>query len=261
MSSIIVPKRGLILPKRFNGPQRQRGFIMSPYRFGGGGGGGSDPYIGNVIALFNMGGADGSTTFTDATGRSWTTHGGAEIDTSLGYNAGLFPAAGGGYLTATTDTGTALGTGSYTIEAWVYITAYKSALAPIWDTLPVGGAGARNNSTVFFIASTGKLVAFSRGSSYAQSSGAVPLNTLVHIAESRDGSGAIRHFIGGTLDGSVGVSAVDDNQGGLNVGVLGDSAGNTAAHFRDWLVALRVTKGVARYTANFTPPSAPFPTS
>ena len=38
-----------------------------------------------------------------------------------------------------------------------------------------------------------------------------------------------------------------------------DDSGNTFWRLKGWLSNLRVTAGVARYTANFTPPTAPFP--
>lgn len=222
---------------------------------------GGDPHWANVIALLNMPGADGSAPITDATGRAWTAAGDAQIDTSLGYNTCLLDGSGD-YLTSAVDiAGASFGTGAYTVEAWINIPAYKSIGSMILDTLPLNGSGARNNSITFYIASNGTLRCFTVGTDRAVSTGAVPLNTLVHVAQTRAGDGTIRHFIAGTKDGEVALVPTNDNLGGLNVGVIANGPSDTGGHYNGHIKALRITRGVARYTANFTPDAAPWPTS
>lgn len=57
---------------------------------GAAGGGGGSAYKSRL----QFGGADGSTTFTDDTGKVWTANGNAQIDTSLGDQRGLFDGSG-----------------------------------------------------------------------------------------------------------------------------------------------------------------------
>lgn len=67
VSRILTPRRDLILPSRFR--QRQGGFLLNPYRFGGGGGGGGPgdgiPYA-NVALQLHGDGANDSYTLTDS---------------------------------------------------------------------------------------------------------------------------------------------------------------------------------------------------
>lgn len=61
-----------------------------------------------------FGGADGSTTFTDDTGKIWTAFGNAQIDTSLGDQRGLFDGSGD-YITTPDSADLAFGTGDFAI--------------------------------------------------------------------------------------------------------------------------------------------------
>lgn len=67
-------------------------------------------------------------------------------------------------------------------------------------------------------------------------------------------------FIGGVLDLSGAFSGNLTRAGTTNKNI-GLSAGDNSHPFRGWLDDYRITKGVARYTAGFTPPTAAFPDS
>lgn len=79
--------------------------IINPGAPGGG-------YSGKSRLLF--GGADGSTTFTDDSGKTWTAFGNAQIDTSLGDQRGLFDGSGD-YITTPDHTDFAFGSGDFSI--------------------------------------------------------------------------------------------------------------------------------------------------
>ena len=86
MSRILVPSRKLWVPPRW-----QHGYVvLDAYR------GGAAPA--SYRSRLQFGGADGSTTFTDDTGKTWTVGGNAQIDTSLGDQRALFD-GGGDYIT------------------------------------------------------------------------------------------------------------------------------------------------------------------
>jgi len=79
-----------------------------------------------------------------------------------------------------------------------------------------------------------------------------------HLAATRSGN-SWRYFVDGTQLGSTATDTgtIFDGTSVTRVGG-GYVAGYT---MNGWIAAVRVTKGVARYTGNFTPPSLPLPTS
>ena len=84
----------------------------------------------------------------------------------------------------------------------------------------------------------------------------VTTNTWYHYAVSRSGVN-LRMFIDGSQVGSTYNIATDTIFGGTYPVQVGASTG--ANTLNGYLQDLRVTKGYARYTANFTPPTAAFP--
>lgn len=80
------------------------------------------------------------------------------------------------------------------------------------------------------------------------------LNKWHHIAYTRQGN-TLRLFLDGVLVGS-GNTAESIRTDAIYIGLQPYSLDWAVPGFYD---ELRITKGVARYTANFTPPDAPFP--
>jgi hypothetical protein len=87
-----------------------------------------------------------------------------------------------------------------------------------------------------------------------KSSTVMSLNTWYHVAVTRSGN-TLRIFINGTLEDSLTTSvAIDD--GTIN---RIDIGGNGGGHnFIGYIDEARITKGVARYTSNFTPQTREF---
>lgn len=166
----------------------------------------------------------------------------------------------GDYLVGRTNPALSMGTGAFTWEAWVYPTATRSSAAHIYDTLPPGGTGSRANSMIWGINSSNKLFVFTNGSSAIVSSGSISLNTWTHVAFVREGTGTnqTKFYINGTNDGT-GTVATNDTLGGEVIGASADDLANNNAMFQGYIDDLRITKGYARYTSNFTAPTAAFP--
>lgn len=79
-----------------------------------------DPYYADVRSLLLMGGPNGSTTFTDEKGITWTANGNAQIDTSLKvYGTGSYKGDGNNDWIQATDAALAPGTSDFCIEMWV----------------------------------------------------------------------------------------------------------------------------------------------
>jgi hypothetical protein len=154
------------------------------------------------------------------------------------------------------------GTGDFTIEGWVYVIALSgsaqetfigrgvNAGASFHIALTTGGAWvyylSSNNST-WNIAS-------------AVNIGTNSLNTWQHIALVRNGTTFTPYFNGVAGTTTTSSSAIYWNSGTSNVNQI--TVGGTEAStqvLNGYIDDLRITKGYARYTANFTPPAAAFP--
>ncbi len=85
-------------------------------------------------------------------------------------------------------------------------------------------------------------------------------NTTYHVAAVREGS-TFRLFLNGVLVGTSTSSAsiYSDLSSGVTVGSYSQSEANSSYYVNAWFDEIRITKGVARYTENFTPPTEPFP--
>jgi Concanavalin A-like lectin/glucanases superfamily/Fibronectin type III domain len=208
-----------------------------------------DQYFNNVSLLLHMDGINGGTTFSDVSGNAFavTSTGNVTTTTSTSVFGGASAAFAGGYLTIGSSSAFGLGTGDFTIECWVRPTVgtglqglinvgrYDSGL--LWR---VGGA-------------TDSLYLNSSASNWNQSTNA-PLNTWTHVALVRSGSSVVVYSGGASVHTRT--SSADLNS--ANAVVIGTGAHNLSETFSGYIDELRITKGVARYTSNFTPPSAAF---
>jgi hypothetical protein len=142
--------------------------------------------------------------------------------------------------------------GNFTIELWVYL-----ASADVGSARGLVSKGTGTTGYSVSLNSTEKVV-FSFASSSITSTGSIPTNSWVHIAVVRAGTGAnlTKIYINGVNDGTGTVSTDFSQTNNLYVGADRSAGSPMKGYMQD----LRITQGYARYTANFTPPTAPFPT-
>lgn len=155
----------------------------------------------------------------------------------------------GDYLTLAQATAMSFGTGDFTVEAWVYPTANP----PIFWTIIDARASA---TAIPWVAGLLPVSGALKGSFYngahIHGSITVPLNTWTHVAFSRSGS-TLRSFINSVLDINTTMSTALNVTGTQQfIGSIIDPAYNTG-----YLCDVRVVKGTALYTSNFTLPSEP----
>lgn len=217
----------------------------------GGGVGSGDPYWTNVVSLLQFQGPEGSTDIFDEKGVGWVLRGSPRLSTDnpLFGISSLF--LDGASSIAASSPGFAFGTDPYTVELWWLFNAvplingnlaYWGASGP--DGNPVGG--------LFELASGNGLV-FWRGGNRVSGTSIVGAGYR-HVALARGASGHSRLFIDGVLQGSF-LDATNYTSTWVKLGRF--ASGNDVPSSR--CAALRITAGVARYTSNFTPPTAPFP--
>jgi hypothetical protein len=141
----------------------------------------------------------------------------------------------------------------FTIDLWVYPTSF-AADAAILDLLQLGGGGSRYDSFVLILNATdGKLKLYRNGGYGSATAGALTINQWNHIAIENI-RGVFTYFINGTKDATTDtISPI--TSGGLVFGRYADSAGGW---FTGRMEEIRVYKGVAVWTADFTPPTVAY---
>lgn len=220
-----------------------------------------DPFFADVIALIGV-----EDTVTDAIGVANVSLAGtsAPSDNEAKFGDKSLASAGGGQNASGLRMSAADGyftfPGQFTIEAWFYITELRSFYS-LFD-------GQRNNPNSGSWAlqgnSSGRLNFVMNGNNLSgptTDTGAVSTNTWYHVAITRDSSDNVRIFLNGVQQGAAvlrngTMGAVDSDASSLNVS-RGTATGEWS--FAGYVEEIRITKGVARYTSNFTPPDAPFP--
>ena len=181
------------------------------------------------------------------------TVGNAQVSTSVKkYGTGSMYFDGtGDWLTSPDTPNLQLGTGNFTIEGWVYLNAVGSAR---------GFISKGTSTTGWSLGATAlNQIIFNYASSSITSTGVLVVSTWYFVTVVREGTGTnqTKIYINGTNDGT-GTVATNFNQTSIMY-VGADRVGGSALN--GYIDDLRITKGIARYTANFTAPTSAFPNS
>lgn len=211
----------------------------------------TDPFYNNVSLLLLANDVNNSTTFIDSgpANRNVTTFLGNPVITTAESKFGGSSLTGG-IIQTPYNSAFDFGTGDFTIEFWF---RYIGSLP-----FEVRFTYANGNTPYFSFGSFGDSIALLlEGVSWETSiNWTRPLpNTWTHIAGSRQ-SGTVRFFNNGNLLGSYSSS----RNWTMNNNPFVVSANITTAGGTTFIDDFRITKGVARYTAAFTPPTSQLPT-
>jgi hypothetical protein len=191
----------------------------------------------------------------DSTGKNvLETVGNAQISTAQSKFGGssIYFDGSGDWLDIPNQSDLNVGTGDFTIECWINRTSAISGTG-FGDVF----IGKGSNNIVFDILVSTGVIRFGRygGASLLVSTTAVTNNTWYHIAVTRNGT-SLRLFVNGTIEASTTSSADFTSTTALRIG--SDPSFGTQI-FNGYISNLRITKGIARYNANFTPPTTSFP--
>jgi hypothetical protein len=214
----------------------------------------TDTNIREVSLLLHGNGTNGSTTITDSslTPKTVTAFGNAQISTAQSKFGGSSIAfdGTGDYLDTGSNSAFGYGLNDFTIEFWIYRNA-SAALQVFLDHRT--GVAVRVAPTIYI--SSNSIFYYTDGNNRI-TGGAVASTQWVHVALSKTGS-STRLFLDGVQTGSTYTDTNNYIDSPVRVGGAND--GGAVLSLNGYIDDLRVTKGVARYTANFTPPTAPFP--
>lgn len=159
------------------------------------------------------------------------------------------------YMVAASSNTLDFATGDFTIELWANFSALSTNRL-LLDRWASGNA----NSWQLYWRSTGTSITFLVGASTVllqdPSTTRITTGTWNHIAVTRSGTTA-RLFINGVVVASATDSTSLSSSLPLALGIQYTTLTND---LNGYLSDVRITKGVARYTANFTPPDTSFPT-
>ncbi|MDT7836369.1 LamG-like jellyroll fold domain-containing protein [Aquabacterium sp. OR-4] len=180
---------------------------------------------------------------------------GASINTSvvkMGSGSIYFDGASG-VLSVPADVSLNLGGSDWTAEFWMYPQGNFSKYRTILSRRP-WGATPEASYEVGLEKGTGKLYFWTGGTVWTSPS-AVSLNSWTHVAVAQSGSNVLL-FLNGTLVRTVAATAHNrQDSHPLHIGAFYSSE---SQHYQGYLDDLRITKGLARYTSNFTVPTTPY---
>jgi hypothetical protein len=234
--------------------------LINPYRFAAAGA--TDPNFSNVSLLLHGDGTNGSTTITDSSGspKTVTAFGNAQISTARSKfgNASIAFDGTGDYLgLGTGNTAYQFGSGNWTVEGWIYRLNTNSSVFLVGQSdlsTPTG------SGYVFYVGPDNSSV-YVGSSAFSIASPNPSANQWAHVAYVRNG-GVFSSYLNGSLVASrsnLGSLSINNGATTFQASIGGFADGNVVLN--GYIDDLRVTKGVARYTANFTPPTSPFPNS
>ena len=203
-----------------------------------------------------------STNWTDTIGgNNGTLFGGTH------HNDGPFVGAGyvefdgtGDYLSLASSTDFSF-SHDFTVEAWAYPTDITSdgSNSKYKAIFSLNVSGEWNSQGYGLVLSIGNLHYGLDNTDY--NNGIIPINTWTHLAVTRS-NGAIRIFVNGILDQTIDDSNSDvtfaNGTGNIPaVGLFDQHVGFPRFYFTGYISNLRILKGTALYTSNFTPPTKP----
>jgi hypothetical protein len=224
-----------------------------------------DPQYGSVSLLLHGNGTNGSTTITDnsPTPKTVTAVGNAQISTaqskfggsSIAFdgNGDALSVAGLSDLSQFTMLGVVA-----TYECWLYLNSLPAVRYFLFGSFGTGDSG----WTIDVNSSGNIFIARNSGGSTLTLSSAFTASSWQHLAVVSNGA-TIAVYRNGISVGSIAASNDLDGRGAITSVTqdfrIGARRVANDLPLNGYIDDLRVTQGIARYTANFSPPAAPFP--
>jgi len=177
---------------------------------------------------------------------------------AVGNSSMYFP--GVSYIRAPNSPTLDLSTGApnFTVECWFNASntavGQQSIIAKDWNQ-----SSTNPSYGIFLNGTSGQLLFMiadgTTGSTYIQNAyNGIANNTWYHVALVRNGNQMLSFLNGTLLASNTIIITTKDNGGTFNIG----TNNNLGNYFQGYIDEVRITKGLARYTTNFTPTSLPF---
>ena len=209
----------------------------------------------NVSLLLHGDGTNGSTTIVDSspTPKTVTAVGDAQISTAQSKFGGSSLAfdGNGDWLTVANTGNINFGSDAFTVEAWIYQSQNVATYAPIFAS-----NGSNVGGLELLVSNTRSLAVYFAGWVIAPTTTKYSLNQWNHVAFVKQSTGLSTIYLNGI---SIGSGTLNQSPSFNDIRIGTNPSAPNGEIFVGYIDEFRITKGVARYTSNFTPPTAPFP--
>ena len=216
-----------------------------------------DVYFPQTELLLPFDGANGATTTSDLSKSNHTVTfvGNAEISTVQSkFGGSSLSLDGSSYLSIPTSSSWTVGSSDYSADMWIKTTD------GVADLVSAFKQAAPNNGWLFGIGfhtvTDGKLAFYNASSSYELFGGTAFVNDgdWHHVAFTKSGA-TLRLFVDGVLD-ATGTITITSTNSGEAILIGRDNNASPSRHYSGYLDELRISQGIARWTAAFTPPTS-----
>lgn len=202
---------------------------------------------GPSTALLHFNGTNGSTSFPDSSGNNhvFTANGTAALSTAqfkFGTASAYFDGSSTTYI-GTTDAALVMGAGNFTIDFWLRLQS---------QTGQDNFFAFNSTQAIIYSPSPSTALNFYFGSVLITGTISITTGTWYHIALTRQGT-STRLFINGTQSGPIYTDTTNYSYANISIGSQSGGAAMTG-----WVDEVRILLGTAAWTANFTPPTAPY---
>jgi len=215
-------------------------------------------------AMLHFDGANGSTTFTDESGKTWTASGNAQISTAqsvFGGASGQFDGTGD-YITTPDSADWQLDSGSnaneWTIDFRIRFNGDPGTAAVGFMQQYVDANNRCNirldGNALYFAVRSGGTIIVNVSNAWNPATA-----TWYHLAIVKQGTTGYKMFVDGSQIGTTqtDTDVIPSWTGTFQVGRY-SSDGSTHGYLNGWIDELRISKGIARWINNFTPPAYPY---
>ena len=216
-----------------------------------------------ITAIYNAGTGTENSLIVDASASAHpiTAYGNTYIVPAVPDQTSAKLASGGGnalfngtsaYLSVPDSDDWYFGTGDFTIDGWFYFTSLTSQpmlFAQYADSNNFMYCEVLSDGKIFWGATIGSV---SKGQYRSSSAGVITTGSWIHIALVRNGTSfyIFKNGVSVALDTE---TAISTNDLGNVATTLLIGRGNASFYLNGYIDELRISKGIARYTANFTP--------
>jgi hypothetical protein len=167
------------------------------------------------------------------------------------YQGSMVLDGSGDFLTIADNPILKISNGNFTIEGWIYLTSTNAGtIAGQWTN---GGGYA----WLIYVTGNGNMTFYwNTSSSYSTTTSPFPINTWIHVAIVKNGTGSNNGaiYVNGVLkDAAFTIPTINNSSAALAIGYNIDGANYLAGYISNF----RIVRNTAVYTGNFIPPTKP----